>query len=194
LDSGGVETNLDEWFGGIAEEALAMSKDKPLLEEAMKGDEAEQWVTAMQEEIAQIKKVHTYDIIKAPPDANIVPCRWVFCRKRDGEGKVVHYKARLVAKGFKQQFGVDYHETFAPTVWPATLHLLLAIAAQKGSVVVQADVKNAYLHGTLEPNEIIYMDLPPQYSLFHQIPTDLANKSLVCQLWRPLYGSRQGAN
>ena len=120
-------------------------------------------------------KVHTYDIVKAPPDANVVPCRWVFCRKHNGEGEVVHPKARLVAKGFKQQFRVDYHETFAPTVLPATLCLLLAIAAQKGSVVVQANAKNAYLHGTLEPNKIIYMDLPPKYSLFNQIPANCYN-------------------
>src|SRR5271170_4603748 len=112
----------------------------------------------MREEIVQIEKVHTYDIVETPPEANVVPCRWVFRRKRNGEGQVVRHKARLVAKGFKQQFGVDYHETFAPTVRPATLRLLLAVAAQKGSVVVQADAKNAYLHGTLEPNEIIYMD------------------------------------
>jgi hypothetical protein len=85
--------SLDKWFGGIAEEALAMSEDEPLLEEAMKGDKAEQWVTAMQEEIAQIKKVHTYDVIEAPPDANIVPCKWVFCCKCDGEGKIVCHKA-----------------------------------------------------------------------------------------------------
>jgi Reverse transcriptase (RNA-dependent DNA polymerase)/gag-polypeptide of LTR copia-type/GAG-pre-integrase domain len=194
IDSGGVVTNLKEWFGDIIEEALVMSEDEPSLEEALKGDEAKEWVTAMREEITQIEKVHTYDIVEAPPDANIVPCRWVFRRKRDGEGKVVRHKARLVAKGFKQQFGVDYHETFAPTVRPATLRLLLAIAAQKGSVIVQADAKNAYLHGTLEPNEIIYMDLPPQYSLFHQIPANLTKKSPVCRLWRPLYGSKQGAN
>ena len=59
---------------------------------------------------------------------------------------------------------------------------------------MQADAKNAYLHGTLEPNKIIYMDLPPQYSLFNQVPANLANKSLICRLWRPLYGSKQGAN
>ena len=93
MDSGGVETNLDEWFGGIAEDALAMSEDEPSLEEAMEGDEAKQWVTAMREEIAQIEKVHTYDIVEPPPDANVVLCRWVFCRKRDGEGKVVRHKA-----------------------------------------------------------------------------------------------------
>ena len=71
---------------------------------------------------------------------------------------------------------------------------MLAIAAQKGSVVIQADAKNTYLHGTLELNEIIYMDLPPKYSLFHQVPANPENKSLVCRLWRPLYGSKQGAN
>jgi hypothetical protein len=38
------------------------------------------------------------------------------------------------------------------------------------------------------------MDLPPQYSLFHQISADFANKSLICRLWQPLYGSKQGTN
>jgi hypothetical protein len=28
--SGGVETNLEEWFGSISEEVLAISEDKPV--------------------------------------------------------------------------------------------------------------------------------------------------------------------
>src|SRR5277367_3512432 len=72
FDSGGVEANLEEWFGGILEEAMVMSEDEPSLEEAMKGDEAPKWITAMREEIThwQIEKVHTYDIIETPPEAN----------------------------------------------------------------------------------------------------------------------------
>ena len=93
MDSGGVKTNLDEWFGGIAEEALAMSEAELSLEEAMKGDEAQQWVTVMREEIAQIEKVHTYDIVETPQDANVVPCRWVFRHKCNREGKVICHKA-----------------------------------------------------------------------------------------------------
>lgn len=58
--------SLDKWFRGIAKDALAMSEDEPLLDEAMKGDEATEWIMAMREEIAQIEKVHTYDIVEAP--------------------------------------------------------------------------------------------------------------------------------
>ena len=53
IDSGGVVTNLEEWFGDIIEEALVMSEDEPSLEEALKGDKAKEWVTAMREEITR---------------------------------------------------------------------------------------------------------------------------------------------
>ena len=43
-----------------------------------------------------------------------IGCRWVFAKKRNEHGHVVRYKARLIAKGFKQNFGVDFFETYSP--------------------------------------------------------------------------------
>ena len=47
--------------------------------------------------------------------------KWVFCLKKDAEGKVVKWKAQLVARGFTQVHGVDYFETFAPVARLASI-------------------------------------------------------------------------
>jgi inner membrane protein involved in colicin E2 resistance len=39
------------------------------------------------------------------------------------------YKARLVIKGYLQRYGLDYDETFAPTITFGTILLVLHIAA-----------------------------------------------------------------
>jgi hypothetical protein len=53
----------------------------------------------------------------------------VFKLKRDANGQIARYKARLVARGFTEEKGVDYHETFAPTVRVIYIWTLLALTA-----------------------------------------------------------------
>ena len=149
----------------------------------------------METELKQIEDLHTYDLVEAPPNANIIPSMYVFRRKRNEQGRIVRYKARLVAKGYKQKFGVDYNETFAPTVRPATLRIILSLGAQRNASIHQIDVKNAYLNSYLGENEELYMELPPTYHQFRELPHDLVNsRKIVCKLRRPLYGTKQGAH
>ena len=54
------------------------------------------------------------------------------------------YKARLVAQGFSQKEGIDYNETFAPTMHVKTARMLLAIAARDKVRVRQYDVSTAF--------------------------------------------------
>ncbi|RVW75443.1 Retrovirus-related Pol polyprotein from transposon RE1 [Vitis vinifera] len=63
------------------------------------------------------------------------------------DGMLERYKATLVAKGYKQTYGVDYQETFAPVAKMNTIHILLSLVANFGWSLQQLDVKNAFLHG-----------------------------------------------
>lgn len=60
-----------------------------------------------------------------------------------------------MAKGFKQQYSIDYADTFSPVVNPATIRLVLSIAISQGWSLKQLDVQNAFLHGFLK--EEVYM-------------------------------------
>ena len=58
-----------------------------------------------------------------------IGCKWIFKRKRDADEKVETYKACLVAKGYRQQYGIDYDETFSPVIMLKFVQIMLALAA-----------------------------------------------------------------
>jgi hypothetical protein len=181
----------DLLFAGVLEDfALGTGIDGPSsLHEALKCDESHKWRAAVDAELNQIEKMGTWSIIEAPADANIVSCKYVFRLKKDEHGNIVKHKARLVARGFTQKFGIDYFDTRVWIVRWETLRNLLAQAASRGSVIHQADVKNAYLNAEIK--EDIYIDLPPLYHEFRPLPPNLNNKRLVCKLAKGLYGTKQ---
>jgi hypothetical protein len=69
-------------------------------------------------------------------------------------------KARRVAKGHTQIKGVNYEDTFAPTVRTNTLRYVIALATSRGLPIHQMDVETAFLQAPLK--EDIYMKLPSQ--------------------------------
>ena len=91
------------------------------------------------------------------------------------------YKARLVALGNKQEYGVDYEETFIPVTKMTMVRTILAIATSQSWQLHQMDVKNAFLHGDIQ--EEIYMKLPSGMTI--SSPHD------VCKLKPSLYGLKQ---
>ena len=60
----------------------------------------------------------------------MIDAKWVYTWKVDKHGWVVKAKSRLVVRGFKQHKGVDFSETFAPTVSSSCVRLLSAIACE----------------------------------------------------------------
>jgi histone deacetylase 1/2 len=136
----------------------------------------------MDKEYSALMKNKTWHLVPPNRSMNIVDCKWVYKVKRNAYGTLERYKARLVAKGFKQQYGIDYEETFNPVVKAATIRLVLSIAVAKGWSLRQLDVQNAFLHGMLD--EDVYMRQPPGYE-------DGQRQQYVCKLDKALYGLKQ---
>jgi hypothetical protein len=72
-----------------------------------------------------------------PPQAsrNIINCKWVYKVKQKANGSMDRHKAQLVAKGFKQRLGIDFDDMFRSVVKPATIRLVLSLAASNSWVL-----------------------------------------------------------
>ena len=75
-------------------------------------------------EIEGLIKAGTFTLaVKVPVNCNNIDARWGFKWKTDETGNIVKAKASFVAKGFKQEYGVEYVETFSPTANAASQRL-----------------------------------------------------------------------
>lgn len=108
--------------------------------------------------------------------------RWTYKVKTNSDGSIQRFKARLVARGFRQQAGIDYHETFSPVARFDSIRTILSIAASRNLKLQQFDIKTAFLHGELD--ETIFMKQPKGYE---------DGTKRVCRLNRSIYGLKQAS-
>lgn len=81
----------------------------------------------MSQEIYQLIKNDTWENIEE--GGNIIDSKLVLSNKTDIEGNISR-KARCVARGFRQIYGLDYFQTFAPVVRLESLRIFIALYVQ----------------------------------------------------------------
>ena len=140
----------------------------------------EEWQKAMQTELDGLQKLGTFVKVKRPQDRSVIGGRWVLAKKTDVDGTVKH-KARYVGKGYSQIHGVDFNETWSPTLRGQSIRLLVALSAADGSHLRHLDVKNAFCNAPLE--EEIYVEIPFGAQGYGQ--------DYVWRLKKALYGLKQ---
>ena len=114
--------------------------------EASKSNE---WVKSMNEELDQIEKNETWELVPRPKDKNVIGTKWVFMNKFNHDGQVIRNKERLVCKGYAQMEGIDFEETYSPTARIEAIIMFLALSCHKNFRVYQMDVKSAFMNGKL---------------------------------------------
>jgi hypothetical protein len=104
----------------------------------------------MDEELDQIEKNDTWELVPRPNNKNVIDTKWVFRDKLNEYGQVTRNKDILVCKGYAQIEGIHFEETFAPVARMEAICFLLVYACSKNVKVYYMDVKSSFLNGELE--------------------------------------------
>jgi hypothetical protein len=123
----------------------------------------EHWFKAIDEELDQIEKNDTWELVPRPKNKNAIGTKWVFINKLNEDVQVTRNKARLVCKGYSQVEGIYFEETFSPVARMEAIRFILDYACSKNIKVYQMDVKSAFLNGDLE--EEVYIEQPEGFLL-----------------------------
>ena len=136
----------------------------------------------MKAEFDMLTRRGTWKLVDLPEGQKAIGSRWTYIIKFKPDGAIARYKSCFVAQGFSQIPGIDFNDTFTPTVRLDTLRALYHLAAAHGWYRGQDDVVGAFLHGEL--TEEIYMRQPQGFD---------DGTGRVARLIRSLYGLQQAA-
>lgn len=125
---------FDDEFGRNARDItwLPERRHEPgTFNEAITCADHRQWKIAIEKQLNALIANGTWELVRRPTrDTNIITSKWVFKVKYTSSGLIDRYKARLVARGFTQKHGIDYEETFTPTLRLESLRMLLAFTIE----------------------------------------------------------------
>ena len=180
-----IETSL---IDGISDPRVYAAKkkkddpDMPRIREALKGENSEEYLSAMKKEVAALVAQRTWITVPRSQAPKVLKSTWAFKLKRLPDGTPYRFKARFCVRGDMQTEGVDYFETYSPVVQWSTTRLLLSLVLQNQWHTKQVDYTNAFAQAELEDD--VYVE-PPQ--LFGP----KSGKDLVLKLLKSLYGLKQ---
>ena len=105
----------------------------------------------MNEELHQIERNQTWELVPIPKDKNVVGTKWIFKNKLNENGEIIKRKTRLVCKGY------------SPVARLEAIKMFLAFACFRNFKIYQMDTKSTFLNGTLE--ESVYVEKPEGFML-----------------------------
>jgi len=108
------------------------------------------WLKASSIEIGKLERMNAWTVVKRPEGKKIMNLMFTCAVKTNEKGDVTEKKARLVARGDTQRPGIDYKETFSPTVKQANVRLIIMLSVLLGLDIMQFDFASAFLYASLQ--------------------------------------------
>jgi hypothetical protein len=171
--------------------AMTVSNDPDTLQyhEAMKADDKEEFVKAMQEEVQGQIDNRVYSLVlrsSVPKHIKVLPAVWAMRRKRKAStGEIYCHKSRLNIGGHKQREGYDYDQTYSPVVtWPS-IRLMLTLVLMHHWHTRQIDYVQAYPQAPIERE--MYMEVPKGFVIQDGEPEG----DYVLRVHQNIYGQKQ---
>lgn len=93
---------------------------------------SECYSVTISEELQAFQDNFTWDIVSCPPGIKLIGCKWTYFVKLNSEESLKCYKAQLVALGNKQEYYIDYDETYAPVAKMTTVCTMLSVVTSNG--------------------------------------------------------------
>ncbi|KAL2885232.1 Retrovirus-related Pol polyprotein from transposon TNT 1-94 [Ceratocystis lukuohia] len=143
---------------------------------------ASEWREAIDAEIRTLRKFGTWTEVPFRNGIKLVNTKFIFKIKPSTDEQPERLKARLVAQGFRQEQGVDFHETYAPTPKQTTTRAFFAMVCGLDLECRKVDARNAFAQAKLE--EVVYVNPPPH----------LKKPDTIWKLNKALYGPRQASH
>jgi hypothetical protein len=176
-----AETKLGRMYSVLLhrESALEPKTEK----QALTGPLAKHWSKSYDDEMQSIALHEVYEWVRRTKDMKVIRMRPVFKAKLGPNNQVERYKTRLVVQGFRQEYGVDYLETFAPVANMASIKMVLAMAAAWDLELYQIDYDTAFLNAELPGDTVVHVQPPERYNT--------KGPEWVWKLKKALYGLKQ---
>ena len=167
--------------------AASTDPDTLHLNQALRQPDRDKFIEAMQKEIQDHEQRKHWTVVQRdqlPKGTPILPAVWSMRRKRRlATREIYKWKARLTIHGGKQEYGVNYWETYSPVVRWSTIRLFLILASIHGWHTRQLDFVLAYPQAPVECD--LYMEIPQGF----EINGD--RKQYALKLEKNLYGQKQ---
>ena len=96
---------------------VVLADDEPAnYRETINSPDSDKWKESMKKEYSTLMGYNTWELVEKPLNTNIIGCRWTYRMKHDNLGQTNSLKSWLVAQGFSQVSGLDFNETYSPTI------------------------------------------------------------------------------
>jgi hypothetical protein len=166
----------------------------------LKANDKADFITAQQSEIQNLADAEVFSyhqIGTLPARAKLLNAIWSYKRKRTPSGVLRKHKARICTDGSKQQYGVDYWETYAPVVSWSTVRLLFTLSSLHGWHSKQIDFAQAFTQPPIKDN--VYMKIPRGWhivdgALYQHPDPKFRDNTHYIKLEKSLYGIKKAAH
>ena len=166
-------------------------QDPPSRTKMLSYPDRDDWIVSEEKELHSIIVKHKGFTYKLREDwMNVLPSHFIYKYKLDPYGRLITRKTRFVAGGHKQEYAVDFFDTYAATTQLESVRFMLAVAASFNACITKFDIETFFLYG--KPDTDIYIEQPPGHEIVPAgAPSTHKHKDYVVRLNVALYGCKQ---